>query len=142
MDQEVEDLKREVERLGRELDEAVAERNQSAQYGLGLLEETKALKLRCEHLETVYDNTRHELDITQEVCPLSASLCYWFEVTIVTNYRYVLSCLQALAKFQSTHRATTETGIEQEESLLSESAALESSLTLQIMELENETKQV
>lgn len=111
---EVEELKREVERIGRELDEAVAERNQSAQYGLGLLEETKALKVRCEQLETMYDNTRHELDITQE----------------------------ALAKFQSTHRATTETGIEQEESLLSESAALESSLTLQILELENETKQL
>jgi len=47
-----------------------------------------------------------------------------------------------LAKFQSTHKVATETGIEQEESLLSESAALETSLNLQIVELENEAKQV
>lgn len=72
---EVEDLRRENERLGRELDEAVAERNQSAQYGLGLLEETKSLKQRCEQLETLYENTRHELDITQEV-PVMPILCY------------------------------------------------------------------
>ena len=111
---EVEELKREVERISRELDQAVAEKIQSAKYGLGLLDETNSLKQRCEQLETLYENTRHELDITQE----------------------------ALAKFQSTHKATTETGIEQEESLLSESAALESSLTLQIAELENETKQL
>ncbi|KAK3927546.1 Protein bicaudal D [Frankliniella fusca] len=111
---EVEELRREVERISRELDQAVAEKNQAAKYGLGLLEETKTLKQRCEELETLYENTRHELDITQE----------------------------ALIKFQSTHKATTETGIEQEESLLSESAALESSLTLHIGELENETKQV
>ncbi|KAJ1530315.1 hypothetical protein ONE63_005233 [Megalurothrips usitatus] len=109
-----EELKNEIERLSRELDEAVAEKIQSAKYGLGLLEEKQQLQQRCEQLETIYENTRHELDITQE----------------------------ALAKFQSTHKATTETGIEQEESLLSESAALESSLTLQITDLENENKQL
>lgn len=49
---------------------------------------------------------------------------------------------QALAKFQSSHKFTTKTGIEQEDALLNESAAKESSLTLHILELENETKQV
>lgn len=49
---------------------------------------------------------------------------------------------QALAKFQTTHRVTTASGIETEESLLSESAARETSLNSQIIELELEAKQV
>lgn len=49
--------------------------------------------------------------------------------------------LQALAKFQSSHKVTTKTGIETEESLLHESAARETSLHSQIIELENEVKQ-
>jgi protein bicaudal D len=50
--------------------------------------------------------------------------------------------LKALAKFQTSHKVTTKTGIEQEETLLSESAARETSLNSQILELENETRQV
>lgn len=50
--------------------------------------------------------------------------------------------LQALAKFQTTQKVTTKSGIEQENELLNESAAKETSLNLQIMDLENETKQV
>jgi protein bicaudal D len=50
--------------------------------------------------------------------------------------------LKALAKFQTTHKVATKTGIEQEESLLSESAARETSLNSQILELENEARQV
>lgn len=50
--------------------------------------------------------------------------------------------LQALAKFQSSQKVTTKTGIEQEDALLNESAAMETSLNLQILELENETKQL
>lgn len=49
---------------------------------------------------------------------------------------------QALAKFQTSQKVTTKTGIEQEEDLLSESAALETSLNLHILELENENKQM
>lgn len=49
---------------------------------------------------------------------------------------------QALAKFQTTHRVATASGIETEESLLSESAARETSLNSQIIELELEAKQV
>lgn len=49
---------------------------------------------------------------------------------------------QALAKFHNTQKVTHKTGIEQEDALLNESAAKETSLNLHIMELENETKQV
>lgn len=49
---------------------------------------------------------------------------------------------QALAKFQNSQKVTTKTGIEQEDALLNESAAIETSLNLQILELENEVKQL
>lgn len=47
-----------------------------------------------------------------------------------------------MAKFQTSHKVTTKSGIEQEESLLYETAALESSLNTTIIELENDTKLV
>lgn len=105
-------LKEEIERLCRELDQASSEKIQSAQYGLVLLEEKDTLLQKCEELELMYENTKHELDITQE----------------------------ALAKFQTTHKVTTESGIEQEESLLSETAARETSLNSTILDLENDQK--
>ncbi|KAI4469001.1 bicaudal d family member [Holotrichia oblita] len=112
--QEIELLRGEVERLTRELDQASSEKVQSAQYGLVLLEEREKLQHRCDELETLYENAKHELQITHE----------------------------ALTKFQSSHRETTKTGIETEESLLSESAARETSLNSQIIDLENEVKQL
>lgn len=45
-------------------------------------------------------------------------------------------------KLDTTQKVTTQSGIEQENALLNESAAMESSLTLQIIELEGESKQV
>jgi protein bicaudal D len=63
----IEYLRSEVERLNRELDLQSSEINQSAKYGLGLLEEKQALESKCEELELLYDNTKHELDITLEV---------------------------------------------------------------------------
>lgn len=45
-------------------------------------------------------------------------------------------------KLDSNQKVTTQSGIDQENALLNESAAMESSLTLQIIELEGETKQV
>ncbi|TDG53446.1 hypothetical protein AWZ03_000261 [Drosophila navojoa] len=110
----VEQLRLEVERLTRELDQVSSASAQSAQYGLSLLEEKSALEQKCEELETLYDNTRHELDITQE----------------------------ALTKFQTSQKVTNKTGIEQEDALLNESAARETSLNLQILDLENEAKQL
>ncbi|XP_032520014.1 protein bicaudal D isoform X2 [Danaus plexippus] len=113
-DLSISELKAEIERLSRELDQASSEKIQSAQLGLVLLEEKSALQLRCDELETLYENTKHELDITQE----------------------------ALMKLDTTQKVTTQSGIEQENALLNESAAMESSLTLQIIELEGETKQL
>lgn len=110
----IDGLKSEIERLTRELDQASSEKIQSAQYGLVLLEEKSHLQQKCEELENLYDNTKHELEITQE----------------------------ALTKFQSSQKVTTKTGIEQEDALLNESAAIETSLNLQIYELESEVKQL
>lgn len=62
-----EDLRSEIERLSRELDQASSDKIQSAQYGLGLLEEKSQLQEKCEELESLYENARHELEITQEV---------------------------------------------------------------------------
>lgn len=49
---------------------------------------------------------------------------------------------QALAKFETTQKVTNKSGIEQEDALLNESAAKETSLNNQIWDLENEVKQV
>lgn len=49
---------------------------------------------------------------------------------------------KALAKFETTQKVTNKSGIEQEDALLNESAAKETSLNLHIMDLENEVKQV
>uniref|UniRef100_A0A1B0AWX3 Uncharacterized protein n=1 Tax=Glossina palpalis gambiensis TaxID=67801 RepID=A0A1B0AWX3_9MUSC len=62
----VDELRLEVERLTRELDQATSERAQSAQYGLSLLEEKSGLAQKVEELETLYENAKHELEITQE----------------------------------------------------------------------------
>lgn len=66
----VAELKVEIERLSRELDQASSEKIQSAQLGLVLLEEKSTLQQRCDELESLYENTRHELKFTQEVSGL------------------------------------------------------------------------
>lgn len=66
-DDEKQFLKSEIERLTRELDQASSEKVQSAQYGLVLLAEKKELEQKCEEFETLYENTKHDLTITQEV---------------------------------------------------------------------------
>jgi hypothetical protein len=38
-----------------------------AHYGLVLLEEKDGLALKSEELESLYENSKHELEITQEV---------------------------------------------------------------------------
>lgn len=109
---EVDRLRQEVIRLTQELDQTSSDKIQSAQYGLVLLEEKEGLESRCQELETHFENTKHELQVTQE----------------------------ALAKFQSSQQVSTRTGIEHEETLLSESAARETSLNTQIIEVELEHK--
>ena len=64
---QVAELKRQVEDLRRELSETTSESAQSARYGLVLLEEKQSLQERCDELETLFDQTKHELDITRGV---------------------------------------------------------------------------
>lgn len=111
---ENEALKQELERLHRELAQTSHEKIQSAQYGLVLLDEKQALQQRCDELEAMYDTTKHEMEILKE----------------------------ALAKVQTSQKVSTTTGIEQEESLLQETATKEASLTSSLQELEKELKQV
>jgi len=111
---DMETLSQEIERLTRELDQTNSEKIQSAQFGIVLLSEKQALQQRCEELESLYENSRHELSLTQE----------------------------ALAKFHTSHKVTAKSGIETEESLLHESAARETSLNSQIIDLEADTKQL
>lgn len=110
--EEVESMRLEIIRLTQELDQTSSDKIQSAQYGLVLLEEKEGLEARCQELEGHFENTKHELTVTQE----------------------------ALAKFQSSQQVSTRTGIEHEETLLSESAARETSLNTQIIEVELEHK--
>merc|ERR1719450_2093578 len=108
-----EELRLEVERLQRELDQTSSEKIQSAQYGLVLLEEKEQLEIRCDELETLFETTKNELDVTRE----------------------------ALARFHESQQESTRTGIEHEESLLHESAMRESSLNTQVVNMEVELKQ-
>ena len=68
--EESESFQLEIQRLTNELDQTSNEKTQAAKYGLVLLEEKESLKTQCEQLEALYENTRHELQITQEVSPL------------------------------------------------------------------------
>lgn len=64
---DINELRAEIDRLSRELDQASSEKIQSAKYGLGLLEEKSLLQQKCEELETLYENANHDLEITKEV---------------------------------------------------------------------------
>lgn len=64
---DVEKLSQEIERLTRELDQTNSEKIQSAHFGIVLLDEKQALQRKCEELELLYENSRHELALTQEV---------------------------------------------------------------------------
>ncbi|CAB4055878.1 TM9SF2_4 [Lepeophtheirus salmonis] len=76
------------------------------------LRKKEQLEERCNEIEAAYEVNKHELQVTQE----------------------------ALAKFQSSQQVSTRTGIEHEESLLTESAARESSLNTQIIDMELDIK--
>lgn len=149
--QSVEFLSREIERLTRELDQTNSEKIQSAQYGIVLLEEKENLQQRCEELETLFENTRHELMLTREVCKIKLAFLTFSSICAIYVYipkmgNFKLICphcySQALARFQTSHKVTAKSGIETEESLLTESAARETSLNSQILDLEADTKQL
>lgn len=108
----VEGLKLEVERLNRELDKALQERSTSAAYGLELLNEKVNLQEKYDSLEAKHEQTKLDLQEIRE----------------------------AFNKSRTDQRLSATTGIEQEERLLNESAALEASFTTTIQEIERELK--
>lgn len=107
-------LKLEIERLHCELAQTSHEKIQSAQYGLVLLDEKQVLQSKCDELETLYDSTKHELECIRE----------------------------AFAKSQTSQKVSATTGIEQEQTILQESASREASLTCTLQDAERELKQV
>ena len=89
------ELQAEIDRLAQELDLASTEKIQSAQYGLALLEEKSALEQRCNDLESLYENARHDLEITQEVTVLSSiSIRYASSFSSFAPGSFVVVCLK------------------------------------------------
>ncbi|XP_070794271.1 protein bicaudal D homolog 2-like [Pituophis catenifer annectens] len=112
MDQDSTKLQAEVERLAAELQEAIQENVQAAQYGLAVLEENEELKQRCGDLEGQLEVLRVELACMKE----------------------------ALAESHSSHKRAAVDGENREESLLRESASKEAHLTQTIEEFQSEVK--
>ncbi|XP_013929668.1 PREDICTED: protein bicaudal D homolog 2-like [Thamnophis sirtalis] len=112
MDQDSTKLQGEVERLAAELQEAIQENVQAAQYGLAVLEENEDLKQRCGDLEGQLEVLRVELACMKE----------------------------ALTESHSSHKRAAADGENREESLLRESASKEAHLTQTIEELQSEVK--
>ena len=110
--QEREKLKQELDRIQGELAVTSSEKHQSAQFGLQLLDQKEELQRRFDELEAIYDSTRNELEALRT----------------------------ALAKSQSIQKVSTTSGIEQEESLLKESASKEATFTSTLNDLERELK--
>ena len=78
---ETESLRQEVDRLTRELEQASQVKEQSASYGLLLLEERQALLKRYTELETLYDTAKNDLEILKEVsCPARVWYPAWFSL--------------------------------------------------------------
>lgn len=107
-------LRKEVDRLQEELAVTSKEKTQSAELGLQLLDQRDELEKRLEELETAYDGARSELEAMRV----------------------------ALAKSQTSQKMSATSGIEQEETLLMESASKEASFTSTVNQLERELKQL
>lgn len=63
----VNDLKKEVDRLTFDIQQACQEKIQAAEYGLAVLEEKQELQDKYDELETCYENSKHELTQVKEV---------------------------------------------------------------------------
>ncbi|KAG9510703.1 Protein bicaudal D, partial [Fragariocoptes setiger] len=105
-------LRLEVDRLNRELAQALHERSQSAAFGLELLNQKEHLQQKYDSLEASYEQTKLDLHELRE----------------------------AWNKSLNEQKLSATTGIEQEERLLSESAAREATLSTTIQEIERELK--
>lgn len=105
-------LKQELERVQEELAVTSREKHQSAELGLQLLDQKEELQRRYDELESSYESTKNELDALRS----------------------------ALAKTQTSFKLSATSGIEQEESLLKESASKEASFAMTLSDLERELK--
>uniref|UniRef100_A0A672TDC9 Protein bicaudal D homolog 2-like n=1 Tax=Sinocyclocheilus grahami TaxID=75366 RepID=A0A672TDC9_SINGR len=106
-------LQAEVERLVAELQEANEEKLQAARYGLAVLEESSALKIKHSQLEEEYEALKMEVQQLRE----------------------------ALADSVSSHKRAAADGESQEERLLQESATKEAAMEICMDELQAELKQ-
>ena len=109
---ERDNLRSELDRLQEELAVTAREKHQSAEYGLQLLDQKEELQKRFDEMETLYDATKNELEALRT----------------------------ALAKSQTSQKVSATTGIEQEESLLQESATKEATFVSTLSDLERELK--
>lgn len=97
---DINDMRAEIDRLARELDQASSEKIQSAKYGLGLLEEKCMLQQKCEELETLYENAKHDLEITQEVGgPFHSISFHRLNLTIFSYYMELYRCVSIIDGF-------------------------------------------
>lgn len=69
----VNDLKKEVDRLTFDIQQACQEKIQAAEYGLAVLEEKQELQDKYDELETCYENSKHELTQVKEQLELLKS---------------------------------------------------------------------
>ena len=109
---ERDELKAQLDRIQEELAVTSREKHQSAELGLELLDQKEELQKRYDDLEVAYDGTRCELEALRT----------------------------ALAKSQTSQKVSATTGIEQEETLLKESAKKEATFASALAELERELK--
>ena len=79
------DLKAEVVRLNLELQEATEEKLQAARYGLVVLEESAALKVKHRQLEEEYESLKLELQQLKEV---GTPELLWLFLKIVIQYNH------------------------------------------------------
>lgn len=105
-------LRKELDKIQEELAVTSKEKHQSAELGLQLLDQRDDLQHRLEDLELAYESTKSELEALRN----------------------------ALTKSQTSHKISATSGIEQEESLLQESASKEASFTSTLNDLEREMK--
>uniref|UniRef100_A0A671KLU5 Protein bicaudal D homolog 2-like n=1 Tax=Sinocyclocheilus anshuiensis TaxID=1608454 RepID=A0A671KLU5_9TELE len=106
-------LQAEVERLAAELQEANEEKLQAARYGLAVLEESAALKIKHSQLEEDHEALKMEVQQLRE----------------------------ALADSVSSHKRAAADGESREERLLQESATKEAAMEIRMDELQAELKQ-
>ncbi|XP_074644956.1 protein bicaudal D-like [Tubulanus polymorphus] len=109
----MEALQTENRRLQEELLQTTHQKEQAAEYGLAVLEEKQLLQQQLDDLEGVYENTRLELEQAKE----------------------------ALDQFHLNLRRRSAAGINDEETLLAETASREANLTHRIGDLETELRQ-